>query len=202
MISKDNNIPTLNGLVLAGGKSKRMGHDKTIITWHGKEQRYYAADLLGELCNEVYISCRPDQQSDIDSNYNTLPDIQDSIGPLAGIISAFEKDSTCAWLVIASDLPLLDKNILEYLIAHRDPNKIATTFKSPHDGLPEPLITIWEPTSKEALSTFIAEGITCPRKVLIRSEDKVKIIEPPAPEKLINTNTPEDAAKVEALLKH
>ena len=54
-------------MVIAGGKSKRMGFDKGTIEWHAKEQRYYAADLLKELCGEVFISCRPEQEKDIDA---------------------------------------------------------------------------------------------------------------------------------------
>src|SRR4051812_47661865 len=52
----------LNGLVLAGGKSERMGRDKTRINWHGKEQCYYISDLLKPFCSEVFISCRHEQQ--------------------------------------------------------------------------------------------------------------------------------------------
>lgn len=52
-------IPPVNGLVLAGGRSLRMGRDKGAIAWHGKPQREYAADMLKNLCGEVFISCRP-----------------------------------------------------------------------------------------------------------------------------------------------
>lgn len=178
-----------------------MGHDKTVITWHGKEQRYYVADLLQQLCSRVYISCRKEQQAEIDSNYTTLPDTHEGIGPYGAILTAFEKQDDCAWLVVASDLPLLDRSILEYLIAHRNPSMIATTFQSPHDGLPEPLITIWEPASRDVLLTYLSEGFTCPRKTLIKSAEHVKMIQPPQPEKLLNTNTPEDAAQVKAILE-
>ena len=54
--------PVLNGLVLAGGKSIRMGFDKANIKWHAKEQQYYIADLLKEVCENVFISCRPGQE--------------------------------------------------------------------------------------------------------------------------------------------
>ncbi|MBS1503406.1 MAG: NTP transferase domain-containing protein, partial [Bacteroidetes bacterium] len=62
--------PILNGLVLAGGKSQRMGFDKGAVNWFGKEQRYYLADMMKPLCNEVFISCRDDQKSGIDIQYN------------------------------------------------------------------------------------------------------------------------------------
>ena len=200
MTSNDNT--KLKGLVLAGGKSKRMGHDKTIISWHGKEQRYYMADMLAEVCEEVYISCRAEQEGEIDTHYKALPDSYEGLGPYGGILSAFAKEDDCAWLVIASDLPLMDKDTLDYLISQRDPSVIATSFESPHDGLPEPLVAIWEPASRNVLLSFMAEDYTCPRKVLIRNAEQVKLVKPLNPDALINANTPEDAAKVEAILGH
>ena len=188
----------LYGLVLAGGKSLRMGQDKGVINWQGKEQRYYIADILKELCDEVYISCRTEKVDEIDSNYNSLPDAVDAKGPSAGILTALHTKPYAAWLVVACDLPLLDKETLQYLIDNRDSCKIATTYKSPHDGLPEPLITIWEPKSKDVLLSFKDAGHSCPRKALINSD--VHIIDPLDEETLINANTPEDAEKVKVIL--
>ena len=51
----------LYGLVLAGGRSTRMGQDKSLISYHGKAQREYMADLLGQWCSRTFISCRGDQ---------------------------------------------------------------------------------------------------------------------------------------------
>ena len=101
-------IPVLNGLVLAGGKSVRMGHDKGLISWHGKEQQYYIADLLKNLCNEVYISCRADQQKATDDQYHIIADTFTGLGPYGAILSAFREKPDAAWLVVACDLPLLD----------------------------------------------------------------------------------------------
>ncbi|MBE7170671.1 MAG: NTP transferase domain-containing protein [Williamsia sp.] len=191
--------PALNGLVLAGGKSIRMGTDKALLDWHGIEQRYYMAGLLQRLCNTVFISCRSDQQSGIDPHYPVLADSKPGLGPMSGILTAFGHDPQCAWLVTACDLPLLDMDTLQYLIRHRHPQSIATTFRSPHDGLPEPLITIWEPASFPVLQQFAAQGITCPRKVLLNSP--VAILEPPHAASLLNANTPADAEKVRQLLQ-
>jgi molybdopterin-guanine dinucleotide biosynthesis protein A len=192
----NNNRAPLYGLVLAGGKSTRMGTDKAAIIWHTKEQHYYVADMLLPFCADVYISCRPEQQSDIDPAYKTIPDSVNGSGPIIAIMSAFKVHPHAAWLIVACDLPLLDKATIDYLIQNRDTNKIATTFRSPFDSLPEPLITIWEPCSRNLLQPYLNDGFKCPRKLLIRNEEEVSILIPPNPDALLNANTPEDAIKV------
>jgi molybdopterin-guanine dinucleotide biosynthesis protein A len=190
----------IKGLVLAGGKSVRMGLDKGMMMWHGKPQRYYMADMLAQLCDEVYISCREEQVADIAAPYNTLTDnpLYAGSGPTAAILSAFELYPDSNWLVVACDLPLLDMATLQYLVENRDVNAIATTYESPHDGLPEPLITIWEPAAYAILLSKLQEGYKCPRKVLINNP--TTILKPPYPQALTNTNTPEDAALVTSIL--
>ncbi|HAO28448.1 MAG TPA: molybdenum cofactor guanylyltransferase, partial [Chryseobacterium indologenes] len=81
----------------------------------------------------------------------------------------------------------------------RDPEKAATTYESPFDGLPEPLITIWEPKSYPLLLNFLGTGNTCPRKVLINSDPL--ILKPENPDALMNVNTPEEAVKANEILK-
>lgn len=200
MISEENkSIPPINGLVLAGGKSIRMGTPKDLLNWHGKEQRYFAADLLAPFCEEVFISCRQDQLEDFDPDYRALTDTFLNMGPFGGILSALRSQRDKAWLVVACDLPLLDKRSLEFLIRSRNHQKAATTYESPFDGLPEPLITIWEPKSYPLLLNFLGTGNTCPRKVLINSD--TLILKPHDPDALMNVNTPEEAEKAKHILK-
>ena len=194
----EKSVGTLNGLVLAGGKSLRMGYDKSSIEWHGKEQRYYMADLLKQYCDEIFISCRADQQNEVDSHYKTLPDTFVDLGPYGAILSAFREKPDAAWLVVACDLPLLDIETLQYLVAHRNPSAVATTFESPFDGLPEPLITIWEPKAYPVLLSFLSQGYTCPRKAL-RNND-VHIIKAENADALMNVNTQDELEKVKDIL--
>jgi molybdopterin-guanine dinucleotide biosynthesis protein A len=198
MTSKENNIPPLYGLVLAGGRSKRMGKDKDLMEWHGKAQRYYAADMLKDFCEEVFISCRPEQAKDIDISYLALPDTFLNMGPYGAILSALRTQRDKAWLIVACDLPLLNEKTLAFVKAQRDVHKIATSYQSPYDGLPEPLIAIWEPDSYATLLNFLGQGISCPRKVLINSD--IKLLHPPDPEALMNVNTVEDVAKAQEIL--
>jgi molybdenum cofactor guanylyltransferase len=191
----------LYGLVLAGGRSVRMGTDKGAMQWYGKEHRYLLADILKTVCQDAFISCRAEQQSDINSEYKTLTDSVEGAGPLIAILSAFSKHPDVAWLVIACDLPLLDTATMSYLVANRNTQSIATTFLSPHDQLPEPLITIWEPASYPLLLAHIADGYKCPRKALIINENLVTVLVSPNPYALTNANTQDDAEKVRSILE-
>jgi molybdopterin-guanine dinucleotide biosynthesis protein A len=194
----EESVAPLNGLVLAGGKSMRMGFDKSSISWHGKEQHYYMADVLKEICEDVFISCREEQRNEMNNSHKTLSDTFTGLGPYGAILSAFREQPDAAWFVTACDLPLLDKDELRHLIQHRNPSAIATTYESPFDGLPEPLITIWEPKAYPILLSFLAQGYSCPRKVL--RNNYVHVIKPTNADALMNVNTPEEMEKVKNIL--
>lgn len=190
--------PVLNGLVLAGGKSMRMGFDKGAATWHGKQQRYYMADLLKSFCKAVYISGRPGQRQEIDQSYPVIEDTFTGLGPFGAILSAFREQPDAAWLVIACDLPLLDEATLRNLVAWRNISSVATAYHSPVTDFPEPLIAIWEPKSYPVLLSFLAQGNSCPRKVLINSD--ITLLNAPDSSALTNVNTPEDLEKVKSMI--
>ncbi len=188
----------LKGLVLAGGKSTRMGTDKARICWHGKEQQYYLADLLALYCEEVFLSCQADQQQDIDINYKVLVDNYANSGPLEAILTAFENHPNSSWMVVACDLPLLNIKTLNELVKQRDVSKIATVFVSPVDNLPEPLIGIWEQAGFEMLKNKHQTQHLSLRKILITNA--AKMIKAPDASALINANTPEDAANINKII--
>jgi molybdopterin-guanine dinucleotide biosynthesis protein A len=185
-----NPIP-IYGLVLAGGASQRMGRDKAALAYHGKPQLQWAFELLSSVSAKTFVSVRPDQRDE--PTRAALPqivDIQPGLGPIAGISAAFAEHSNVAWLVLACDLPFLSHGALAHLIANRDPSRIATAYRSTHDGLPEPLCAIWEPASREIVSQWIALGKQCPRKLLINSS--TALIDQIDPRGLDNVNTPDE----------
>ncbi|MDW3194104.1 MAG: NTP transferase domain-containing protein [Cytophagales bacterium] len=189
-----NEVPPVNGLVLAGGKSTRMGHDKGAITYYDKPQREYMADLLSKNCQETYLSVL----SEIDSVIPQIPDSFLDLGPFGGILSAFRKNPNSAWLAVACDVPFVDDHTINLLISQRDPSKLATCFHNPETNFPEPLITLWEPRAYPVLLHFLTLGYSCPRKVLINSE--VKEIEVPNEQVLLNVNTPEEKEHAEQMI--
>ena len=187
-------VPPLSGLVLAGGKSVRMGFDKSTVNLYGKEQRYHVADMLQNFCNDVYISCRDDQKIQISEQYPAITDTFTGLGPFGAILSAFREYPNRALLVVACDLLLLDIETIDHLVKNRNPSSIATAYKSTHDDFPEPLITIWEPKSYPLLLAFLSQGYSCPRKVLINSE--ITLLNAPYPNALTNVNTPVDMENI------
>ena len=118
---------------------------------------------------------------------------------MAGMLSAFGEHPGRAFLVIACDLPFLDRGTLDYLLENRDPSKIATAYRSAHGGLPEPLCAIWEPSSSPILKESLADGKRCPRKILIQKE--THLLGLPNPDALDNINTPEEYEDALARLK-
>lgn len=189
----------LYGLVLAGGRSTRMGQDKSLINYHGKAQREYMADLLSSFCAKTFISCRTDQVEEIGGGYQPIADTFLGLGPYGAILSAFREHPDAAWLVIACDLPHLDAETLEQLVRKRNSSKVATTFKSPFDQFPEPLVTIWEPRSYSILLQFMAQGYTCPRKVLLNAPIELLVAENEVA--LENVNKPEELEKAFGKIK-
>jgi molybdopterin-guanine dinucleotide biosynthesis protein A len=181
------------GLLLAGGRSKRMGRDKAALQYHGRAQLERAHDLLQMLVARSFVSVRPDQAGDpLRARFAQIVDEGGLDGPAAGIRAAQKAHPDAAWLVLACDLPWLDAATLQQLIARRDPAKLATAFRSRHDGLPEPLCAIYEPRSGAALQEFLAAGGHCPRKFLINSD--TLLLDQPDTKALDNVNTPQELA--------
>jgi molybdopterin-guanine dinucleotide biosynthesis protein A len=180
----------LYGLVLAGGRSTRMGTDKGLLNWQGKPHRYYLADLLKGFCKEAFISCRSDQKHEIDDEYQTIEDSLVEMGPFGGLYAAFERHPDCAWLVLACDLPFVNTQILNHLIQQRAAEKMATTYINPSDRLPEPLLTIWEPLAFKGLIEARNSGNFSLRKLLLN--ENIKLIPADDARLLSNVNTPEE----------
>lgn len=191
----------LYGLVLAGGKSRRMGRDKGLMTYHGKPQVQVVADLLSDLTDGVFLSCREDQYTE--SEFLGLPRLVDSAeaaGPLAGILAGFDHAPDAAWLVVACDLPLLDKTILKEVIAQRSETADVVAYRSAYDDLPEPLCAVYEPGFRPVLLKAAVADLRCPRKILLRQAERVCLLKFSGKNFLDNINSTEDAERIQEFL--
>ncbi len=194
----ESSVPKLNGLVLMGGKSSRMGKDKSTLDYHGKMQKDYVYELLNEVCENTYFSVRAGQVGN-EKMPHQIEDRFNNLGPMGGILSALMAIPDRAWLVVACDLPFIDRKTLQFLVSQRNTSKIATAFLDPEGTFPEPLVAIWEPKSYQSLFHFLSLGYSCPRKVLINSDIQlVKVLDSKA---LTNANEPQDYEKAKADLE-
>jgi molybdopterin-guanine dinucleotide biosynthesis protein A len=186
----------VNALVLAGGRSERMGIDKGMILWHGVPQRYWLADLLHSLGCNTFISCRRDQAATIDKRYQVLRDAHEDRGPFGALLTAFEFDRHSSWLMVACDLPFIDAPVIELLISARGSSKMATAFINSSDGSPEPMISIWEPACYDVLASSNHSSL---RRIL--QTGNVKLIALDNQQALMNVNTPGECERVKDMMK-
>lgn len=191
-------LPLL-GLILAGGKSTRMGEDKGKIQYRqGVDQRILMARLLANYCKKIFISCRMDQQNEDFQEFSPLMDIGVSTGPMSGLHSAFNHDKNAAWFILPCDLPLFTSHNLSQLLQNRDKNKIATVFKSPCGQYIEPLVGIWEPIAFPMIESNYIHGKYSLNQIL--KENQIALVTPFEASGLTNVNTPVE--KRDLLLEH
>jgi molybdenum cofactor guanylyltransferase len=180
----------LHALVLAGGRSLRMGSDKALLEYHAKNQLVHTTALLQPHCREVFVSCREEQAETY--RHFGIPLITDSylgIGPLGGLLSAQRHLPGAAWIVAACDLPLLDEATLRQLSSQRNPLRFATAFRDPHSGCLEPLCACYEPKSRNRLLLRHLEGDNSLSAFL--KESRVEELTPHDSGALRNINDPE-----------
>jgi molybdopterin-guanine dinucleotide biosynthesis protein A len=185
---------TLYGLVLSGGKGRRMGTDKALLERDGQSQLAFIVSLLGQHVDRVFVSTREDQQNEPErARYDLVIDHYKDMGPMAGILSAMDDHPDADWLVVACDLPNISDATLKFLLENRSAAHPFTAYRSSHDGLPEPLCAIYRADSAALVRQFTDDGMHCPRKVLIRSN--TQLLEQIDPASLHNVNTPDDLAQ-------
>ena len=189
----------LHGLLLAGGKSRRMGSDKAdLVVDSGLSLRDRGLQLLAPVTEEIHLSiARDDQRS---YQCDTIRDLQPGAGPLAGLEAAFQQAPEAAWLVTACDLPFLTDSVLQRLLEARDPERDATCFTSRFDGKPEPLCAIYEPSAAMPLARVLADQVRCARKFL-SSLDR-RELDLPDRSALDNCNRPEDLEEARIALSN
>lgn len=153
------------GMVLAGGKSTRLGRDKVVEFVEGRPLLARMTALAGQVCQNVVISGRnPASLEEFPPEVRRLgwvPDEGPGSGPIRGITTCLRRLGG-PLLALACDLPLLDTDTLERLLeahAHRPPHAVMTTFLQPATGYIESLVAIYEPEALPLLESAAAAGL-------------------------------------------
>jgi molybdenum cofactor guanylyltransferase len=190
--------PPLRGLVLAGGQSLRMGEDKASLLVGGRTLLARSVELLQPLVTSVHVGVRADQANDqLRRQFAVLIDEPALAGPAAALVAASRHDPACAWLVLACDMPAVERGGLEALIAARDPARGGTAWRGSDEDLPEPLCAIWEPATLARLAAAARKagngppGPSVSPRSLLAAADPL-LLNPARPGALSSVNTPAD----------
>ncbi len=187
--------PALHGLVLAGGRSQRLGRDKASVLYQGETLLARAVRMLAAVAREVRVAVRPDQAADLQRRgFAIVLDACDGVGPAAGIVAAHRLAPDVAWLALACDMPRVTPAMLATLVAQRDPGRSAIAFRAA-DGLPEPLCAIYEPATLARFRRQVeAGGDPGPRHWLAGVAPV--LLDAPEPGALSSINTPQDLERL------
>lgn len=171
-----------------------MGRDKAGLLYQGKTQLNRAIELAHSACERIFLSLRAEQGVPPHTELMGVEVLRDrwpGQGPLSGILTAIETCPRHPWLVLAVDLPFLDRATLQVLVAGRDSSCPFTAFRSSHDGQPEPLCAIYEPSCLEILRDCLGRRkLLSPRRILLEGEPH--LLDQPAPRVLDNVNSEEE----------
>jgi molybdopterin-guanine dinucleotide biosynthesis protein A len=136
----------LTGLVVCGGQSSRMGTDKSMLNYHGQEQRYHLYQMLAPFCKTIFISCNLTQARSIKEDFAFITDDEKyiAIGPMAAVLTASDLHPNHSFLVIGCDYPFLQQADIAALVGNRLEERKAIAFYNQPAGIYEPLLCIYE----------------------------------------------------------
>jgi molybdopterin-guanine dinucleotide biosynthesis protein A len=100
-------------IILAGGKSRRMGQDKAFIRFQGEVLIRRIMDRLAGLAEEVIVIA-PRPQAHLPEDIKTIPDLIPARGPLGGLYTALSAASHPIVVVVACDMPFVNPKLLTY----------------------------------------------------------------------------------------
>lgn len=144
----------VTGIILAGGKSSRMGCDKALIQINGKHMIDYSIEALTPVCRNVIISANQFTQY---KNFEICPDNLSITAPIIGIFSCLTKIKTTAAFVLSCDMPLIDQYFVKYLLSfHSDDFEI--TIPVHNSGKIEPLCAVYSVRVLEKINAMIMAG--------------------------------------------
>lgn len=193
-------MSSIYGLVVCGGKSTRMGTDKSMINYHGQPQRYHVYDMLSTICDKVFISCNMEQAGTIPDKYAAIVDEEPylNIGPMAALLSAFHHHPEASFLVVGCDYPLLISSHLQHLLkASLKTNNTTASYNILNNNY-EPLITVYQNNIKSYLEIEFKQNEYSIRKIL--EDINANIVIPDKQMYILSIDNPQDRDNVMAQL--
>jgi molybdopterin-guanine dinucleotide biosynthesis protein A len=188
--------------IQAGGLSTRIPDDKALIPLAGKPLIEHVLQRVEGLGDELLITTnRPEAYAHLDARL--VSDSLPGTGPLGGLQTALQAASGEAVLVVACDMPFVERGLLEHMLDMISDEDVVIPRKN---GLIEPLQAVYARRCLPAVEKALKKGEQ--RVASFFPEVRVlnvegEILERLDPDKLsfFNINTPEDLERAEALLR-
>ncbi|MCL5028637.1 MAG: molybdenum cofactor guanylyltransferase [Bacteroidetes bacterium] len=129
----------ITGIILSGGKSSRMGENKSFLKIQDETIIERIVKLMGSIFDEVMIITNsPDEYKFLGLPLNE--DIYKNKGPLGGIHAGLSKSKTERNFIISCDMPLMTNGMIEYLTEYPT-KKLITIAKA--DGFVQLLCGVY-----------------------------------------------------------
>lgn len=188
----------ITGVILAGGKSSRMGKNKSLLRIGNQTIIERISDLMKSIFSEVIIITNsPDEYKFL--NIPIFEDIYKWKGPLAGIHSALVHSTTEKIFVLSCDVPLMSKEMIEYIIEYKSDKPIIFCEAA---GYHQPLVGVYSKVILSEVENFISTTEVSDKSFhhFLKSVE-AEIIHPEKlsfykDELFFNVNRPEDYHKI------
>ena len=144
-----------SAVLLAGGKSRRMGRDKATIQFRSAPLWQNQLDLLRKLEPAQLLVSAPTDPFWRPKDVEFVADAQPSRGPLSGIVAALSRINNDHLLVLAIDMPFMSKEYLRELGARVGPSAGVVPVIADRA---EPLAAIYPREALAEFSSALAEG--------------------------------------------
>ncbi len=187
-------MENFTGIILAGGKSQRMGTDKGLLPLNGKPfiTHIYEAmkPVFGD--NIVVVSSNADYDA---FGYQRIEDLISDKGPVGGLYTALKQSKTKFNLVLSVDVPLVTTELLQWLVDNHDDSYLITQVQV--DDKVSPLVAVYDRALRTLLGEHMAGNQLKLRDVIAEVNPQTLIVPVKWSEQLQNINTEEDYKKIQ-----
>ena len=146
----------VTGIILAGGKSSRLGEEKGLALFNGKPLVTYAIGILKPLCGKLVISANNFQQEYAKFGFEVVEDQIKDIGPMGGLHACLKHSTTRYNIVLSCDTPFVNSALFEYLLDNIENFQAVVPVHG--DGLIEPLCAVYATNTIWGLQMAIEKG--------------------------------------------
>ena len=143
----------ITGIILAGGKSKRMGTDKASIKLNKKTLLENSVELLRPFCETILISSNNSEHKITETK--TVPDEIADCGPIGGVYSCLKESKTDWNFVISVDSALVKLQFVKHLISEIEDFDAVVPI---HSKGKEPLIALYNKNCLFEIEKIIRSG--------------------------------------------